>query len=158
MPSSPKYAQAEIERRWLVPVSVASSLMAERVRHIEDHYFHDTALRLRIVRETGRETLFKLGKKYEKTGLVQPSVSIYLSATEAAVLARLPARIAIKKRLSLAGGALDIYSSPAHDFAIFEIDYPHAGQALADTPPAFVSQEVTGMAEYSGHALAADTA
>jgi CYTH domain-containing protein len=131
MPPNPKYSQPEIERRWLVQSNVAEQLASDRTRLIEDRYIHGTQLRLRIVQEEGAEPIYKLGKKYDKNGMDQPVVSIYLTETEYETLSQLPARIARKRRLSIAGGSLDIYAFPKHPFAIFEIEFVSAEEAAA---------------------------
>lgn len=156
MSEPPKYAAVELERRWLVPLETARGLAFERRRTIEDLYLIGTRLRLRAVREEGREAIFKLGKKYESSSPgEEPVVSVYLDPAEHALLSRLPGHRAMKERRSVAGGSLDVYQSPAHPFAIFEVEFDSRAQAHAYRPPPFVGLEVTGDDLHSGFRLAA---
>lgn len=132
----PKYARLEIERRWLVLLDAVAGLVPERTRVIDDRYITGTDLRLRAVREVGVEPVFKLGKKYQRSAEGQPTVSLYLSEDEFAVVSRLPARTATKRRLVIDGGALDIYETPSHGFAIFEVEFDSANAAASYRPPA----------------------
>lgn len=152
----PKYATAEIERRWLVPLEVAQGLVSGRIRTIEDLYIEHTRLRIRAVQEQGKTTLFKLGKKYGPCASgVEPVVSVYLSQAEYALLVTLPGHRSIKERRSIVGGSLDVYLMPRLSFAVFEVEFGAERQAEAYAPPPFAGEEVTGNARYSGFQLAA---
>lgn len=152
----PKYALLEVERRWLVLASSLPSLEGLPHRVIEDHYLPGGQLRLRLVNETGRPPIFKLGKKYGPvTGVSRPVVSLYLTEREAITLRQVCARSARKRRYSLQSGALDVYVQPEHPFAIFEVEFPNVQLAAAYCPPAFVAREVTNDEDYNGFALAA---
>ena len=153
MQTAPKYSQPEVERRWLVPLAAVDGLVPHRTRMIKDQYITGTDLRLRLVREAHCEPIFKLGKKYGRVSDGQPVVSVYLSEDEFALLSRLPARSAAKQRLSVAGGVLDVYETPRHGFAIFEVEFSSTQEAGSYAPPPFVGQEVTGLAQYTGHGL-----
>ena len=159
MQFAPKYSHPEVERRWLVPLAALEALAPHRSRRIEDHYIAGTELRLRAVHEEGCEPAFKLGKKYARSLEGQPVVSVYLSDNEFTLLSRLPARSTVKQRLSIAGGALDVYVIPRHGFAIFEVEFSSIQESAEYTlPPSFVGKEVTGQSENTGHALAANPA
>jgi CYTH domain-containing protein len=150
----PKYAQPEIERRWLVPAVSAEALVAAQPhRLIEDRYIIGTRLRLRKV--SGHTTQFKLGKKYASSAAgLEQVVSVYLSEAEHDVLAPLPSHVASKRRYAIAGGAIDQYIHPCNGLFIFEIEFPALSAAQAFTPPAFVGREITGDPQYSGFGIA----
>lgn len=152
---SQKYSLPEIERRWLVPVEQLPSLSTARRREIQDKYIHGGRLRLRAVREENRSAIFKLGKKYSRVG-AEPEhvVSVYLSSEEYEVLQELPGAVAEKSRYSIEGGALDIYEHPHASPSVFEMEFASEAEAAAYSPPAFVGEEITFNAKYTGYALA----
>lgn len=150
----PKYAQAEIERRWLVDKNHLPPLGEARTRRIEDKYLSGGRLRLRRVSENDCHPIYKLGKKYlHQAEHPEPVVSIYLTESEYESLLSLPGQSAVKTRYTVAGGALDIYEFPRHGFAIFEVEFVSEQAAAAYAPPGFVGQEITRVAAYSGFAL-----
>ena len=126
-----------------------------RRREIQDKYIHGGRLRLRSVREESRNAIFKLGKKYSRVG-TEPEhvVSVYLSAEEYEALQELPGAVARKSRYSIEGGALDIYEHPQASPSVFEMEFTSEAEAAAYSPPAFVGEEVTLNARYTGYALA----
>jgi len=153
--STPKYAQLELERRWLVPRAQLPAVEQLVPRLIDDRYLDGGRLRLRRVLAAAGETLFKLGKKYEaRPGQSEYVVSVYLTAHEYAALAQLPGYAVRKRRYAFAGGSLDIYEQPEHEFSIFEVEFGSLEEMSGYVPPAFVDQEVTFNASFSGHALA----
>ncbi len=152
---APKYALAEVERRWLVADGAAIGLNACRARIIEDRYIDGTHLRLRRVTADDAPAIYKLGKKYlPRDGATQLIVNTYLDAEEFALLAALPAAISRKRRYDVAGGMLDVYETPRAGLRIFEREFTNAGAADAYTPPQCVGREITADASYSGHRLA----
>jgi CYTH domain-containing protein len=160
MPSlPPKYSKTEIERRWLVSPSSGLHANADRERHIEDRYILGTRLRLRVVTESNHEPIYKLGKKYESniSGTCQ-AISIYLEKSEYETLALLPARLAKKRRLSVHGGALDVYEFPEHQMEVFEVEFANHEDAASYYPPDGVSEEITNNAQFTGFALASSAA
>jgi CYTH domain-containing protein len=155
MPTAPRYSQAEIERRWLVPAASGFHGTPTRERWIEDHYLVGTRLRLRKVSEMHQPTIYKLGKKYEPEAEgAHQVVTIYLSEDEYKVLACLPAQLARKRRLSVCGGSLDIYEFPNIAAQVFEVEFRTPEEAIAYAPPRGVGQEITNDPRYSGYALA----
>jgi CYTH domain-containing protein len=155
MPATPRYSKPEIERRWLVSQFPTLNEASTRKRYIEDRYILGTRLRLRKVTEPQQPPIYKLGKKYEpEADGVHQVVTIYLSEDEYNIFARLPAKIANKQRLSMHGGALDIYEFPEIGFHVFEMEFATPDEAAAYAPPAFASSEITNQPEYSGFALA----
>ncbi len=112
---------------------------------------------MRKVTESGQCTVYKLGKKYEPDhpGAHQV-VSTYLSEAEYKVLAGLPARISRKRRLSVCGGALDLYEFPNPGLKIFEVEFATSEEAVNYIPPSDAGREVTQESEFTGHALASE--
>jgi CYTH domain-containing protein len=150
----PKYSHAEIERRWLVEATDGLQLSAVRARTIEDKYVTAGRLRLRKICEQSCPPVFKLGKKYERTGS-EPElvVNIYLSEAGYQSLSVLPGRTATKVRYSVEGGALDVYEAPNHALVIFEMEFTSCEAAAAYVAPRFVGAEVTAEEKYTGFAL-----
>ena len=159
MHAAPRYSEIEIERRWLVPTDSVLHKTSVRERTIEDRYILETRLRLRKVTEPSQPPIYKLGKKYEpKLAGTHQCVSTYLSRAEYEVLAHLPARVARKRRLSVHGGALDIYESPNPGLQVFEVEFSSPEESAAYAPPPGVGAEVTNNSKYSGYALAGSAA
>jgi CYTH domain-containing protein len=155
MHQTPKYAQPEIERRWLVVAALLPDLSLVPRRDIEDRYVHGGRLRLRTIHTPGETAIFKLGKKYPRRALEPENVvSVYLSTEEHALLAQLPSSVARKSRYAVGGGSLDVYHYPSDLPAIFEVEFPSKEAALQFVPPPFVAEEVTFNASYTGFALA----
>ena len=152
--SQPKYALLEIERRWLVREPVHDLVDGVLGRDIEDRYLPGTRLRLRKVTSHDGTVEWKFCKKYGTDGqFAEPITNIYLSESEYATLAQLPARVVLKKRYVVAHGAIDVYSQPA-GVIIFEAEFQSSAEASSFEPPSFVAKEVTGERQYSGAALA----
>lgn len=125
-----------------------------RARTIEDKYLSAGRLRLRKICEKNCPPVFKLGKKYERTGSEPESVvNIYLSEAEYQSLSVLPGRTATKVRYSVEGGALDMYEAPNHALAIFEMEFNSREAAAAYVAPPLVGREVTADEKYTGFAL-----
>lgn len=150
----PKYAEWEIERRWLVELGDIGSLDGLPCREIDDLYLDATRLRLRRVVGPAGECVWKLCKKYGKISpLAEPITNLYLSETEYQALAQLPGRRVSKRRYSLDGGALDLYAGP-RPWALFEHEFASEAEASRYVPPAYARREVTGDPAYDGSALA----
>ncbi len=148
----PKYAKAEIERRWLVAATEVPNLDGQPYREIEDLYLAQTRLRLRKITVLGHEAQFKLCKKYGRnTPLTEPVTNLYLTEAEHQVLCELPGWLVQKKRYAMCGGSLDVYSRGE---VIFEVEFESQAEALAYIPPPFASHEVTNDESYSGATLA----
>jgi CYTH domain-containing protein len=155
MQVTPKYSIVEIERRWLVDAAKLGDYQGCPRRAIEDCYIAGTRLRLRRIEAASSEVVYKIGKKYGKTGKeVEPITNIYLSSAEYQRLKRLPGQTVRKIRYSLAGGSLDIYVSPNAGLAVFEVEFSSETAAQSYSPPDFVREEITGEPRYTGAALA----
>ncbi len=153
----PKYAQLENERRFLVVD--CPDLSAAPGRLIEDIYLDNCRLRLRAITEVGGAREFKLCKKYESDNPVSgPVVNIYLSATEHAVLARLPGRPVRKRRHPIVWQgttySVDVFEGELQGLVICEAEAasPAAIQDL-EFPP-WAGREVTNDRFYMGGRLA----
>lgn len=132
----PKYSLPEIERRWLVDLSQIDLAALEEPEIIEDRYLMGTRLRLR--RMSGpKGVVYKLVKKYGRSGWVEPITNLYLDEVEYANLATLPARSLVKKRFRLKDGALDLIND-----AIFEVEFASLEAAQAFQPQTFVLREL----------------
>jgi len=151
----PKYAIAEIERRWLVDATAVGSLAHIQCRHYEDLYIDSSRLRLRKITGPNASALYKLGKKYGKRStLSEPITTIYLNETEYGQLCHLPGSTASKRRYTIAGGSLDVYEQPISGLMIFELEFESEETAREYLPPPFVTREITDEAAYSGFQLA----
>jgi CYTH domain-containing protein len=155
MASVPKYSAIEIERRWLVDLSVMGDLDDMPFRKIEDLYIEDSRLRLRKVTECDGRCIFKFGKKYGKSSMSsEPVTNLYLTEAEHERLSRLPGAATLKRRYSVAGGALDVYERPRAGLAVFEIEFDDEESAETYRPPHFVTREITGESSFSGVSMA----
>ncbi len=149
---APKYAQLELERRWLVDKAKLPSLELP-CKHIEDSYLTNTRLRLRAVTD-GPDAVYKLCKKYGKRGVTEAVANVYLSKREFELLNGLAGSKLEKRRYALPEGALDVFGGRLEGLVIFEVEFGSEREALSFTPPDFVTLEVTGFPEYEGASLA----
>lgn len=133
----PKYSLPEIERRWLVDLTRIELDRLGEPELIEDRYLIGTRLRLR--RMSGpMGVVYKLVKKYGRSGWVEPITNLYLDEVEYANLATLPARSLVKRRYRLAGGCLDLIN----ELAIFEMEFASLEAAQTYRPEVFVLNEL----------------
>ena len=70
------------------------------------------------------------------------------------MLACLPAHTATKIRLTISGGALDVYEEPNAGLRVFEVEFLSAKEAVAYVPPSGVGREITNEPAFTGYALA----
>jgi CYTH domain-containing protein len=155
MNDAPKYSAIEIERRWLVDLALVGDLASFPFREIEDLYVSDSRLRLRKITDASGSTIFKLGKKYGKRSVVaEPVTNLYLTELEHRQLSTLPGATTLKRRYSVAGGALDIYQHPRAGLAVYEVEFDDEISAHAFRPPHFVTCEITAESSLSGVSLA----
>jgi CYTH domain-containing protein len=153
----PKYAKLENERRFLVVD--CPDLATPPGRLIEDIYLDNCRLRLRAITEVAGAREFKLCKKYGSDNPASgPVVNIYLSATEHAVLARLPGRALRKRRHPIRWQgrtySVDVFEGELQGLVICEAEAesPTAIQEL-EFPP-WAEREVTNDPFYTGGHLA----
>jgi len=125
---SPKYAQFERERRFLVDRARQPDLAGLPFVEIEDRYLDGTRLRLRRMCDgaTGAVVL-KLTKKYESEDVrARPIVTAYLAEGEYQALAMLPARRLFKRRYKIETGrgvfGIDIFQGALEGLVLAEIE------------------------------------
>jgi CYTH domain-containing protein len=156
---SPKYAQIERERRWLIDPAANLRLPAAHVL-IEDRYLIDTRIRLRrmIDSDSGFVAL-KLTKKYDAVDpLVRPIVTAYLTTAEHALFSSLPAANLTKRRYKLPAGdatwSIDRFDHSLEPLVLAEIEWPDDA-VLRDLPsPPGAVREVSHDPRYQGGSLA----
>jgi CYTH domain-containing protein len=150
----PRYAIAEIERRWLVDATAVADLALVPFRRYEDLYIDGSRLRLRKITEPNGSRIFKLSKKYGKRSVLsEPITTLYLDEAEYDRLRHLPGSPASKRRYTIAGGSLDVYEQPIPGFVVFELEFENEEAARNYQPPPFVTREITAEAGYSGFQL-----
>ena len=111
------------------------------------------------MREAGRPAKYKLGKKVPVPGEpgAEAAVTIDLTEQEFAALAALPGRAAVKRRYSVAGGALDVYDDPP-GACVFGREFQTPAAARRDARPPTAGREVTGDPAFTGFTLTARAA
>jgi CYTH domain-containing protein len=150
----PRYSILEIERRWLVNPKDIGNLAQSPFKIIKDLYITGTRLRLRLIEDVAGKTIYKLGKKYGKESkIAEPITTLYLTKNEYDLFSKMPGKLARKKRYILEKGSLDQYMEPNLEHMIFELEFNDEASALSYVPPKFVSEEITGIEEYSGYKL-----
>lgn len=143
----PKYSLPEIERRWLVDLSLMDFNSLPKPVTIVDRYLLGTRLRLRRMEGDG-EVIYKFVKKYGRDGWTEPITNLYLSRAEYEMLSNLPATEIRKKRYRLREGSLDLIASPTGEICIFEAEFESVEKAKAFKPPPFVTHEIEGEPDY----------
>jgi CYTH domain-containing protein len=158
MTNTGKYSRIENERRFLLK-SIDQELTAMGLpkKIILDHYLTGTHLRLREVDTVG-EKVFKLTKKTHLLPGKEEITTIYLSSEEYDLLSKLPATIVSKVRLVLTHNeftiGIDIYTGEKGELLIAETEFETDEQMKSFVLPIPYDKEVTGDANFSGHALA----
>jgi CYTH domain-containing protein len=158
-----KYAHLERERRFLL-ASAPSGLAPRRSLVIQDRYLQGTRLRLRVVEEQGRARVYKLGQKVrldESSAADLAHTTMYLSDTEFAVLAGLPADTLEKTRHLVdadadADGvtvAVDCFHGVLAGLVLAEVDLG-VGGSMPSPVPGDPVMEVTTDERFTGGALA----
>lgn len=154
--ASPKYAQIERERRWLVDPSRRPDLSQLPHILIEDRYIVGTRLRLRRTTSsaTGVVTL-KITKKYESDDpRARALVTTYLTVGEYDLFATLSACSLQKQRYSVDGFSLDRFAGTLAGLELAERECPDDMTLRALAAPDWVLREVTHEDCYTGGALA----
>ena len=157
--ASPKYARAELERRWLVDAALRPRLDALDFVLIEDRYLTDTRLRLRRMTRNDGSVVCKLTKKYHSDRPeARPIVTAYLSEAEHALLAALPGRVLRKRRHHVRYDGrdwnLDLFEGPLAGFELTEVETPDEAALAALVPPPWAAKEITHDGRYQCGALA----
>ena len=159
MPSM-KYAVVERERRFLPDPAVDLSA-ASRVMQIEDRYVAGTRLRLRTVREPGKDPVRKLGQKVRSApgkSSALAHTTMYLDEVEYTLLSGISAVTLSKTRhvMPLVDGldvAVDVFHGRLSGLTMAEFDLGWDG-SLSQPIPTWLGVEVTDVEEFTGYALA----
>ena len=157
--ASLKYARRELERRWRVDRALRPPVEDLDFVVIDDRYLTGTRLRLRRMTRSDGWTACKLTKKYEsERPEARPIVTTYLTETEYALFAALPARAMRKRRyhFPIEGRywSLDVFEGPLARLELVEVEAPDEAALAALVPPPWVTKEVTHDARYQCGALA----
>lgn len=163
---SHKYAQFELERRWLLDTLPGSLQNSQDYQLIEDRYLTGTPLRLRRMTDaSGQVTARKLTQKYQaddQTAYATIITNFYLDEASFTLLETLPARILVKKRFKVIDGrfqfSIDQFSGPLNGLVLAEIEQPDIDSLMQVPHPAFARHEVTEDPRFTGGALVQLTA
>jgi CYTH domain-containing protein len=159
MPSQPKYAKIERERRFLLS-QFPSDVNVVRVRCLTDRYINGTTLRLREQREDGAPTIFKLTQKVPvAAGAAQQGwvTIMYLAQDEFCVFAQLPAKKLCKTRYSVPPFGIDVFEGLLEGLVLAEAEFDSEVAASELVVPSFIVREVTTDSRFSGGRLARAT-
>jgi CYTH domain-containing protein len=156
-----KYAQFELERRWLLRTLPDELQNSQNYQLIEDRYISGTPLRLRRMTDAaGKVTARKLTQKYQaadQTAYATTITNFYLDKASYTLLETLPARILAKKRFPLRDGrfqfSIDQFSGPLTGLVLAEIEQADMPQLMAVPHPAFALREITEDRRFTGGAL-----
>lgn len=151
--ASPKYARAELERRWLVDPALRPAIDALDFVLIEDRYLSGTRMRLRRMTRSDGWSAYKLTKKYEtERPEARPIVTTYLTEAEHALLANLPGRLLRKNRYYLPHAglvwSLDLFEGALVGLELAEVEVPDEAALAALVPPPWTVREVTHDVRY----------
>lgn len=161
-----KYAQFELERRWLLDRLPEPLQNSPEYQLIEDRYINGTPLRLRRMSDaSGEVTALKLTQKYQapdQTAYATTITNFYLDEASYALLETLPAKILLKRRYKLQDGrfhfSIDQFSGPLDGLILAEIEQPDMDSLLAILHPTCALREVTEDPRFNGGNLVQLTA
>ncbi len=161
-----KYAQFELERRWLLATLPAILLENKNYQLIEDRYISGTPLRLRRMTDAeGNVTARKFTQKYQaadQSALATTITNFYLDAPSYNLLATLPANLLLKRRHKLQDGrfqfSIDQFLGPLTGLVLAEIEQPDIDSLLAIPHPTFALRDITDDPRFTGGELVRLTA
>jgi CYTH domain-containing protein len=161
-----KYAQFELERRWLLATLPNTLKNSQDFQLMEDRYLTGTPLRLRrMSNASGTVTALKLTQKYQaadQTAYATTITNLYLDEASYTLLETLPARILLKRRYKLMDGrfpfSIDQFLGPLEGLVLAEIEQPDMASLLAIPHPTFARREVTEDPRFTGGELVGLTA
>ena len=161
-----KYAQFELERRWLLAKLPDALQNSQNYQLIEDRYITGTPLRLRHMTDaSGQVTALKLTQKYQaddQTAYATTITNFYLDDASYALLETLPARLLVKRRYKLVDGrfqfSIDQFRGSLEGLVLAEIEQPDMESLHAIPQPAFAHHEVTEYSRFTGGELVKLTA
>lgn len=136
---APKYSLPEIERRWLVDLSLVDLDSLPKPVSIVDRYLMGTRLRLRKM-DDGGNVIYKFVKKYGREDWVEPITNLYLDRAEYEALSQIPAKEIWKRRYRIEQGSLDVFDGG--ELAIFEKEFESVDAAASFSVPQFVTKEI----------------
>lgn len=156
-----KYAQFELERRWLLAALPDALQNSQEYQLIEDRYLTGTPLRLRRMTDaSGIVTALKLTQKYQaadQTAYATTITNFYLDEASYALLATLPAQLLVKRRYKLMDGrfqfSIDQFQGPLQGLILAEIEQPDLTSLHAIPHPTFAWREVTEDSRFTGGEL-----
>ncbi|MCA9900400.1 MAG: hypothetical protein H6654_05865 [Ardenticatenaceae bacterium] len=157
-----KYAQFELERRWLLATLPEVLQDSQNFQLIEDRYIIGTPLRLRCMTNAqGEVTARKFTQKYQsanQTAYATTITNFYLDEASYALLATLPAKILVKRRYKLRDGrfqfSIDQFQGLLTGLVLAEIEQPDLTSLHAIPTPSFALREVTEDLRFTGGELA----
>ena len=153
-----KYAQIELERRWLLAKLPDSLQNSQDYQLIEDRYITGTPLRLRRMTDAGGQVIArKLTQKYQaddQTAYATTITNFYLDEASYKLLETLPARLLVKKRYKLADGrfqfSIDHFSGPLTGLILAEIEPPDLHRRRQVPHPRLARREGCGDSCWTG--------
>lgn len=156
-----KYAQFELERRWLLASLPEALQNSQEYQLIEDRYLSGTPLRLRRMSDAnGQVTALKLTQKYQaadQTAYATTITNFYLDEASYTLLETLPARVLLKRRYKLRDGrfsfSIDQFLGNLTGLVLAEIEQPDIASLLAIPTPTFARREVTEDPRFTGGEL-----
>lgn len=156
-----KYAQFELERRWLLDSLPEVLHDSHDYQLIEDRYMIGTPLRLRRMTDaSSKVTALKLTQKYQaadQTAYATTITNFYLDEASYALLETLPANVLVKRRYKLMNGrfpfSIDQFLGNLTGLVLAEIEQPDMDSLLAIPHPAFARREVTEDFRFTGGEL-----
>ena len=157
-----KYAQFELERRWLLAKLPDALQNSPNYQLIEDRYITGTPLRLRRMTDaSGQVTALKLTQKYQavdQTAYATTITNFYLDEASYALLEALPAHLLVKRRYKLEDGrfqfSIDQFQGLLTGLVLAEIEQPDLTSLHAIPTPSFALREVTEDLRFTGGELA----
>jgi CYTH domain-containing protein len=158
-PLSMKYARVEREQRFLL-AAVPAQLNAVPAKIIYDRYVSGTRLRLRVVDDSGRDPILKLGQKIMMAGDLPMAVAhttMYLDRDDYEALSAMPAQELYKTRrevqLNEITVAVDEFQGDLEGLVLAEVDLGEHGVPISELPIPYLA-EVTGDERFTGGKLA----
>ena len=152
MPVESKYARIEWERRFLLDHFPCEAEVT-RIRCISDRYIEGTNLRLRQQSDGEGDITFKLTQKLRggtARGEQGQITTMYLTADEFNVLARLPAKVLRKTRHSVPPFGIDVFEGVLSGLVLAEAEFNSAAEAAALDLPYFIVSEVSDDKRFTG--------
>lgn len=154
------YAHVEREQRFLL-AAIPAQLDIVPAKGLHDRYLCGTQLRLRVVEESGRDPVLKLGQKIRVGGETSPMAvahtTMYLDRADYEALLVLPAAELHKTRRVIPVGAMtlavDEFHGDLEGLVLAEVDLGEHAAPISELPVSYLA-EVTGDERFTGGMLA----